>query len=178
MNQQAPYSSQPAYNPYAPPTPGAETGEVAYAYGDDQILAGRGTRFASWIIDLFLYLGALTPGIILMAAMGGDDDGAILGAVLAGFAFLGFAIYQMYLVSTRGQSLAKKWMGIKIVKTDGTECGFVHGVLLRMWVMSFIGQIPVVGFVASLVDPLLIFGDERRCLHDMIAGTKVIIASN
>jgi uncharacterized RDD family membrane protein YckC len=176
MNQQEPYSSQPAYNPYAPPTAGADTGEAVYGYGEDQILAARGTRLAAAMIDGMLYVGVLLPGIVLMAAADGNDDGAILAAVVMGIAFFALAIYQMYLISTRGQSLAKKWLGIKIVKTDGTEAGFVHGVLLRAWVMGFIGQIPIVGAIASLVDPLLIFGDERRCLHDMIAGTKVIMA--
>ncbi len=178
MNYQEPHASQPAYNPYAPPTAGAEAAEAVFTYGEDHILAGRGTRLASALIDGFLALGAMLPGIIVMAASGGDDDGIILGAVVMGIGLLAIAIYQMYLISVSGQSLAKKWMGIKIIKLDGSECGFVHGVLLRSWVMSFIAQIPIVGPICSLVDPLLIFGDERRCLHDLIAGTKVIIASN
>ena len=178
MSYQEPYTSEPAYNPYAPPTPGAEIGEPVYAYGEEHILASRGSRFAAALIDGFLYVGAMLPGIVLMVASsdGGDPGMAGLGLMVVGM--LGLAIYQWVLISNSGQSLAKKWMGIKIVKTDGTECGFVHGVLLRMWVMGIIGQIPFVGAIASLVDPLLIFGDERRCLHDMIAGTKVIIASN
>jgi len=53
---------------------------------------------------------------------------------------------------------------------------FVHGVLLRQWVMGLLNAIPFIGNIIALVDPLMIFGDERRCLHDHIAGTKVIVA--
>jgi uncharacterized RDD family membrane protein YckC len=35
-------------------------------------------------------------------------------------------------------------------------------------------MIPVVGRLINLVDPLLIFGKERRCLHDLIADTIVV----
>jgi len=44
-------------------------------------------------------------------------------------------------------------------------------VLLRSWVNGLIGL--VVPFY-GLVDILFIFGSERRCLHDLIAGTVVV----
>jgi hypothetical protein len=31
--------------------------------------------------------------------------------------------------------------------------------------------------VFRFADAVMIFGEERRCLHDQIAGTKVILAS-
>ena len=34
--------------------------------------------------------------------------------------------------------------------------------------------IPLIGTVFSLVDVGFIFGKERRCLHDRIAGTCVV----
>ena len=96
---------------------------------------------------------------------------------------LAFLAYQWYLVATTGQSLAKRWMGIKIVRLDGSPVGFVHGVLLRSWVISMatnaISTTPglrTLGRLVHLVDALMIFGEERRCLHDHIAGTRVIVA--
>ena len=169
------------YNPYAPPTAGYE--QPAYGMDMDvQVLAGRGTRLGAALIDGCLLAAAMIPGFILVAVAGGgpsssSSDGiAMGGAGLLILGVLGLAIYQMYLISTTGQSLAKKWLGIRIVKLDGSLPGFVHGVLLRQWVMGLIGAIPFVGGLIQLVDPLLIFGDERRCLHDHIAGTKVIVA--
>lgn len=180
---QGPGGVQPAagaYNPYAPPTSGYE--QPAYGMDMDvQVLAGRGTRLGAAIIDGLLLGAAMIPGIILVGVSGAaagasEDAAAIAGGGLLLLGFLALAIYQIYLISTTGQSLAKKWLGIRIVKLDGTLPGFVHGVLLRSWVMGFIGAIPFVGGLVQLIDPLLIFGDERRCLHDHIAGTKVIVA--
>jgi hypothetical protein len=37
--------------------------------------------------------------------------------------------------------------------------------------------IPGVGRWMPLIEILFIFGEERRCVHDLIAGTKVVIAS-
>jgi uncharacterized RDD family membrane protein YckC len=69
-------------------------------------------------------------------------------------------------------------MGIKIVKMDGSPCGFVSGVLLREIVLSGAGFIPFIGKVIGLVDAVMIFGDQRRCLHDQLAGTKVVLTLN
>jgi hypothetical protein len=35
-------------------------------------------------------------------------------------------------------------------------------------------MIPFIGNFVNLADALFIFGEEHRCLHDHIAGTKVI----
>jgi len=39
-----------------------------------------------------------------------------------------------------------------------------------------IEQVPLFGGLFWIVDVCLIFGEERRCLHDYIAGTKVVRA--
>ena len=147
------------------------------------VLAGRGTRLGAHIVDSLLYAGSIIPGAILLGiGAGNNQDVAIgLGAALMGLCALGFLIFQVYLISTSGQSLGKRWLGIKIVKVDGTEPGFVHGWLLRGFLMYILTTVlnvatMVLGSVLGLVNVLMIFGDERRCLHDHIAGTKVIIA--
>ena len=40
--------------------------------------------------------------------------------------------------------------------------------------LIFIGGIPFVGFIFTIVDPLFIFQESRRCVHDLIADTLVI----
>ena len=35
-------------------------------------------------------------------------------------------------------------------------------------------MVPMLGGFASLVDALCIFREDRRCIHDLIAGTRVI----
>jgi uncharacterized RDD family membrane protein YckC len=87
---------------------------------------------------------------------------------------LPIAIYQWTLIARTGQTIGKKWMRIRIVKVDGSSVGFGDGVALRDWVMRGVGFIPCVGGIISLVGILMIFSDGHRCLHDQIAGTKVI----
>jgi uncharacterized RDD family membrane protein YckC len=57
---------------------------------------------------------------------------------------------------------------------DGAPVNFVSGVLLRNWLMMLLQQMPVVNLILPLLDALFIFREDRRCIHDLIAGTKVI----
>jgi hypothetical protein len=36
--------------------------------------------------------------------------------------------------------------------------------------------VPFLGGLVALVDVLFIFGPSKRCLHDLVAGTKVVEA--
>ncbi len=95
------------------------------------------------------------------------------GAGFMFFMLLCLAGVQIYLLTTAGQTIGKKVMNIKIVKFDDeSEGGFVTNVLLRGIVNGVIGIIPFYG----LVDVLFIFREDQRCIHDLIASTKVIKA--
>jgi uncharacterized RDD family membrane protein YckC len=171
---QNPYGAGPGggFNPYAPPSQQAQFG-----YGHtgpdihEHMLADRGTRLGARIIDNVLYMAAGLVGLGPGALIGTDE--LMFGG--AGLAVLALAIFQWYLISTTGQTLAKKWMGIRIVRVDGSELGFLYGVFLRNWILQVASAL--IGLV-GLIDALMIFGDERRCLHDHIAGTKVVIAQS
>ena len=178
---------QQEYNPYAPPS--ADVDQGLQHRTEDYVLADRGTRLGAVLIDGLLAFASILPGMVLFVAMAGFDnldparmlrrmdDGMIfLGIGVMVLMMLAFQIYQWYLISTTGQTLAKRWLGIKIVRLDGSDVGFVNGVILRSWVIGAIGQIPIVGGLVALVNPLMIFGEERRCLHDHIASTRVIVA--
>jgi uncharacterized RDD family membrane protein YckC len=67
-------------------------------------------------------------------------------------------------------------VGLRVVRLDGTPVDFVSGVVLREWVVFGIGSVPFIGMLFRLADSVMIFGEDRRCLHDQIAGTKVIPA--
>jgi uncharacterized RDD family membrane protein YckC len=180
-NQPQQHNPSAGYNPYAPPSAGADAPWATPMMGEEHMLAERGTRLGAALIDAGLVLGIVMVFFVpaLVMAESNSSEAAMIGLFgVGGMAMLSLMIYQWYLISTTGQSLAKKWLGIRILKLDGTLPGFVHGVLLRIWVMSLITNIPFVGGIAGLVDPLLIFGEERRCLHDYIAGTKVVVASS
>ena len=131
-------------------------------------LAGRGARLLSKIIDWAIFVVV----VVLVLILGGIDLN--IAPVLALMAFAVFVIVQVVLLTKDGQTLGKKALKIRIVKRDtGQNGGFVTNVLLRMvvnWILA--AFIPFYG----LVDKLFIFREDRRCIHDFIAGTQVIDA--
>ncbi len=143
-------------------------------------LASLGSRLGASLVD-----GACVAGIYLMfflmagsSGLSGIDESA-MGASLFFLvaAIIVLCIIQIYLLTTCGQTIGKKVVGIRIVSyPDGEASGFLKNVLMRGFVNGLISAIPLVGSIYAFVDILFIFGQERRCLHDMIASTKVVNA--
>jgi uncharacterized RDD family membrane protein YckC len=75
-----------------------------------------------------------------------------------------------------GQTLGKRMIKTRIVReSTGEAPGFLHGVVLRVWLLSLAGLLPGVGNFVGLADAVAIFtGHRRQTLHDRIAGTIVI----
>jgi uncharacterized RDD family membrane protein YckC len=167
-------------NPYAPPLLGSEhspSEQPRYGAGPP---ADRGTRLIAYLIDSLLFALVAAPGFIGLIAIG-DANGLaakrssellLLGSVFGPLLLL--ASYQWYLVATTGQSLAKRWFKIRVVRLDGSAPGFLRGVLLRSWITAAFNSVCSPAFF--FVDALMVFGEESRCLHDRIASTKVIKA--
>ncbi len=121
--------------------------------------ASRGSRLLASIVDS-------ACGIVLYMVLLFTDSMPIFLLGLAGL-----AAYQIYLLSNFGQTIGKQMMNIRIVKMDtGENGGFMTNVGMRAVVNGIIGIIPFY----SLIDILFIFREDRRRIHDMIAGTKVI----
>ena len=91
-------------------------------------------------------------------------------------AFGAFQCLQYYLISTSGQSIGKKLLGIRIVTEEGRPVRFWDGVFKRELIMGALTSIPLVGGFIGLYDTLSIFSADRRMLHDRIAGTIVVRA--
>ena len=159
----------PAPNPFAPPA--AASGP--HPASIDLRKALLGARFQAALLDSVLTFVIVLPVLLITASTKGSGSGSGVIVILT-IAMLW--IYQWYLVSTTGQTLGKRWAGIRIVKVDGSPSTFVSAVVLRSWVFALLGAIPVLGALLALADVLAIFGSERRCLHDQLAGTIVIRA--
>jgi len=76
------------------------------------------------------------------------------------------------LFARNGQTIAKKIVGIKVVRSDGSPASLGRIFWLRNVVNGLLGIIPLYG----LIDILFIFGEQRQCLHDKIADTIVVKA--
>ena len=137
-------------------------------------LASRGSRLAASILDVLIALASMAPGFLLMSRGASSPEemlqkgalAAMVGPVLLG-------VYYMIILARDGQTLGKKVMKIRIVRfDDGSNPGFGKVVGLRVFLNGLLGYIPFY----ALVDVLFIFGSKQRCVHDLIAGTKVVQA--
>jgi uncharacterized RDD family membrane protein YckC len=94
---------------------------------------------------------------------------AIMG-VLGLSVFLSLALaaaYEVYFVSTRGGTLGKLALGLKIVRADGSPVD--AGLALGRWFAHFLsGAIFMIGYIMAGFDA------QKRALHDHICQTRVI----
>lgn len=82
-------------------------------------------------------------------------------------------VIQGYLLYHYSQTVGKHFMGTRIEDLQGQRAN-IQTILKRILPMSVITIVPGVGqFIAGLVNPVCIFGKEKRCLHDYIAKTQV-----
>jgi uncharacterized RDD family membrane protein YckC len=140
-------------------------------------LAERGTRLGAALIDgvmqwlVFLPLLALIP-----LSSGGDPSGLALGLVFGAIVLLaaGLIAWNCVWLHQTGQTVGKRILGIRIVRKDGSQADLGRLVGLRFFPMFFINLL--FGALSALIDALMIFGEERRCLHDLMADTIVVKA--
>lgn len=161
------------YNPYRAPT--SHVDDVGEEMGE---LAGRGTRLGAVLLDglMFGVLGIIAAIAIPALGPNGSGAGVAVAIGVVGIGILALLIVNLVLLHRNGQTLGKKWLGIKITRTDGDRAGLGRIFFLRMLVPGLIGAIPLAGPIFSIVDPLFIFRESRRCLHDAIADTIVVRA--
>ncbi len=138
-----------------------------------QTLAARASRLGAFLIDGIMEIVVLWPLMMSVTIFEPRSQAAESTFFLSFFSMIALGIYQMVLLSRDGQSLGKKAMKIRIVRfDDGGNPGFAEAVGFRLLVNGLIWMVP--GY--ALLDIMYIFSAERRCLHDRIAGTKVVEA--
>ncbi|WP_437742639.1 RDD family protein [Sorangium sp. So ce302] len=168
--------AQSAPNPYQPPTALEPKTDSERAYDGS---ASRMSRFWAAMIDAVLALIIFVP---LQYWGGVYRDFPKVSALpflqsllwaLAGFA-LTLVLHGTFLARS-AQTIGKKTMNIQIVNaSDGKPAAFGTIVLRRLLPEAAVAQIPYVGTFLVLVDVLFIFRKDRRCVHDHIAGTRVV----
>lgn len=184
VSQSSNVSGQPASNnPYQSPNVVDDYGYLRSdrPYSDVARLSSRGKRFVGRLIDnIITALGTIPAFAMLMSNPAWQrhlphDELPPEFWLWAGGGALAINIIPWWLIATSGQSIGKKLLGMRIVRYgDNTLPGFSRGVFVREWVVAAIANLPVVGGLFGLADALTIFGQERRCIHDFMADTKVV----
>ncbi|WP_375743638.1 RDD family protein [Corallococcus interemptor] len=124
---------------------------------------------ASLVDSAALLLPCLLLGVLRCLAI--PDEAAMKAPAVYVPALLALLV-QASLIRGTGASLGKRLLGIRVVRRDGLPAE-VWRIALRnalpMALCSYCGWF-------GLVDALFIVGEDRRCLHDWVAGTRVVKA--
>jgi uncharacterized RDD family membrane protein YckC len=162
-------------NPYNAPS-----ARLMDAPPERNVLADRWLRLGGAMLDGLLMMLIFMPmmwfGGYFARLMRGEQPDFFEQASWAALGFLVFVLVQGFPLHATGQTWGKKLLKMKIVGLDGEKPGLGRLLALRYLPLRAMSLVPVVGQIYALVDVLLIFGDERRCLHDRIAGTRVVMA--
>ena len=160
----------------------ATTSEEAGTPGGPE-LAGRGRRFGAYIIDSIIagivlvavaYFNPGPLGVTMLDIMRDPTTQQISTAGSIWFLIIFMAI-NSYLLVTKGQTLGKRMLGIRIVDAASNGAATAVKLLgLRYVLVMLVMAIPIIGQLLGLADALFIFRSDRRCVHDLLAGTKVV----
>ncbi|QIA65021.1 RDD family protein [Vibrio astriarenae] len=141
-------------------------------------LASRWSRFWAVIIDSLIAMAYTIPVLWY------TDFGQRIMAVgnLPLFESLIFMLYSWvmyllchgYLLHTKGQTIGKNVFEIAIVDASDNYIGLPKLFLKRYLPITIAASLPIVGQFAVTIDGLFVFRKDKRCIHDLIAGTKVI----
>jgi len=187
----APTAPAPAFPPQLPPArPGhdarnpyaAPSARVRDAIPFVEVLepAQRWTRLVAVLLDAAIVMvPTWMMSAMVQSAMrpfSRPSDGVKLLVLLYLQGLGAFVAVQLVMLHRNGQTIGKRLMGIRIMRTDGTRAGLGRIFLLRVLIPNLIAAIPYAGLFFVLIDALFIFADDRRCLHDRFADTIVVDA--
>ncbi|MCU7853655.1 MAG: RDD family protein [Candidatus Thiodiazotropha sp. (ex Monitilora ramsayi)] len=161
-------------NPYETPLSNLEKDEQ-----DSVTLATRGSRFLAALIDGLIGIAIAVPFWLLSGMWDFIAAGAQAPLIymLAGgvYGFIGFVLVHYYFLNKNGQTVGKKLLKIRITGTDDQLKGAPQLLGKRYLPITIVSMIPLLGSLLMLINLLFIFRKDRRCVHDLIAGTKVVM---
>lgn len=161
-------------NPYS--TPEAIVADIE----SELRLGGRGERLVAAIVDGLIMIAIVMPAMFFSGYFSGILAGReppVLAQVLWTLgAFAIFILVQGYPLARSGQTWGKKLLKLRIVDLSGAKPDLLRLIGFRYGSTQLISLVPVLGTIYAFVDVLFIFAADRRCLHDHIAGTRVVVA--
>ncbi|WP_371756159.1 RDD family protein [Ferviditalea candida] len=138
-------------------------GSVFIGYGD-----------IGWIVDLTTGFFVKSPELSADPAAGvgfGPDVWRAYFTILGINVIIFLAYYVVIPVLMNGQTLAKKMVGIRIVRVNGKPLPW-----WTMFLREAIGK--TISTLILFIGFLIALGKEKKALHDYIAGTAVVYRSD
>jgi uncharacterized RDD family membrane protein YckC len=128
-------------------------------------IADLGRRWLARLVDSLVLLAFSGLLVVLF----GYSPIAVLVAVAANIA------YEVYFVSTSGQTPGKRLLGIAVSDADGDLLP-TPGQALRRTAPAFVAALPAIGPVALVFYAPVLWQPRRQGLHDQLARTVVVRA--
>jgi TPR repeat protein/uncharacterized RDD family membrane protein YckC len=168
-----------ASQPQAPHEVGAAQNEHPGSLDSPESVEGTlvspGNQLIAALIDWGVFL-------LPMALLGLIGSGPAIAKASA-FVALGLLVFQVRLMRL-GLTIGKGIMGMRVVDMNTHEApsiknGIVLHAVIPLSVMFAAGMVnDYLFFGLLIVDFLFVFGDERRCFHDMLADTLVVSSNS
>jgi uncharacterized RDD family membrane protein YckC len=165
-------------NPYAPPN------AVDVIILDDKLacvdLANRSTRFVACFIDhtILVMIGVFAMFLAIAGHLPmptkGEDRLAWFSNGFLVLHFFSFLLINGYSLKTNGQTIGKKLTRIRLADRRGNVPSVAKAILLRYVPFVFMFPWSLPGIILCFLDILFVFRGNRRCLHDLLAGTRVV----
>ena len=171
-------------NPYAPPQ--AEVRDAPAGPQTKGTLATRTLRLAGAIVDSVASAVFVVPILVFTGYWTAAISGELSYGTISLGGFASFTAMQGFLLATRGQTIGKWLVGTRIVRADNDDVPTLARTLSLRYGMLAVGPVATLAVlvlngvilyvfvVFGLIDIALIFRRDRRCLHDLIARTKVV----
>jgi uncharacterized RDD family membrane protein YckC len=160
-------------NPYSPPQ--VEVKEEVYDKNND--LASSRSRLGAAILDNVIGVIAIIPAylykIYILNIEWNAPDSFEYQAGLFIYSAITFLVINGYFLVKSGQTCGKKLFKIKMVTVYYTKPSLFSLTVVRTYLIWLISYIPWLAIV-WLIDILLIFRKDRRCVHDHMAKTIVV----
>ena len=140
-------------------------------------MASVGRRFVALVLD---GLVLMIPMIILLFAVfiplgllneGEEPTPAVLflNVFVSLLVAALYILYEGFMLASGGQTVGKKAMSLKVVTAEGNEITKGQA-WTRALSRQLLGLVPCLG----LIDYLVAFGQEKTCIHDIMAKTRVV----
>lgn len=146
----------------------------------DYQVAGIGSRFLAAFVDtiliVLLIIGVYALLFLLIRSLGLDSaspeshiiEWMVALAGLAAFACL-WGYYIFFEMAWNGQSPGKRWVGLRVIRTDGTPITLTESLVRNLVrVIDFLPAYYGVGVIAMFIN------EQSRRLGDLAAGTLVV----
>jgi uncharacterized RDD family membrane protein YckC len=135
-------------------------------------VAGPGSRFLAWLIDLVTQGLFLIAGSIYLLTLEGVRPGLGLGLAFVWMFLVNWGYFVCFEWLWHGQTPGKRALGIRVISVEGTSITFVQSAVRN--ILRIGDALPVPPFCYGLGLAVAACNRESRRLGDLAAGTLVV----